>query len=471
MKKGDLRKSRDEDLRADSLVVSKQLEDGRAITLEYSDEKRDFTFTAVGDLLITRQLSPYTEQAYLDLWDIVRSASVRFANLETLLHGHDGYPAGRSGGTYTQTDPGIVEDLKWAGFNILARANNHATDYTFGGILKTTEILDQAGLCHAGVGVNLSDARSARYLDLAEGRIALLSATTTLPPFTYAGQQRHDTGGRPGPNPLRFTTTYLVDQESMDRLREIGEAVGLEEAKRYRVAVGIQKPDGPDEYTLDGTRFALGDSPGVTTEVHPGDSEGNLRWTKDARRQADFVVYSIHWHEGTRDRFRPADFHQPFARASIDAGADVVVGHGPHFLRGMEIYKGRPIFYSLGNFVFQNETVQKQPAEFYEQYGLDMGATPGEAYDARTQADTRGFPSDPVFWESVVPWCRFEKGELVQCKLYPVTLGFGKARTVRGRPLLASSKVGERIIGRISDLSRPFGTEIYFQEGVGIVKL
>ena len=52
----------------------------------------------------------------------------------------------------------------------------------------------------------------------------------------------------------------------------------------------------------------------------------------------------------------PADFIPIFARAVIDAGADVFVGHGPHVLRGIEIYKGKPIFYSLSNFIFQNET-------------------------------------------------------------------------------------------------------------------
>ena len=57
----------------------------------------------------------------------------------------------------------------------------------------------------------------------------------------------------------------------------------------------------------------------------------------------------------------PAEFIGAFARAMIDAGADLVVGHGPHLLRGLELYKGKPIFYSLGNFIGQNELVAEDP--------------------------------------------------------------------------------------------------------------
>ena len=89
----------------------------------------------------------------------------------------------------------------------------------------------------------------------------------------------------------------------------------------------------------------------------------------------------------------PADFIPIFARAVVDAGADVFVGHGPHVLRGVEVYKGKPILYSLSNFIFQNETLLRMPADSYEQYSLDDDvAQPSDYLDARYDKDRRSFP-------------------------------------------------------------------------------
>ena len=86
----------------------------------------------------------------------------------------------------------------------------------------------------------------------------------------------------------------------------------------------------------------------------------------------------------------------------IDAGADIVVGHGPHLLRGMEIYKGKPIFYSLGNFIGQNELVRQLPGESYDRFRADDRLTPTKLYKQRTQDDQKGFPSDMRYWQTVV---------------------------------------------------------------------
>ena len=76
----------------------------------------------------------------------------------------------------------------------------------------------------------------------------------------------------------------------------------------------------------------------------------------------------------------------------IDAGATTYIIHGPHQLRGIDIYKGRPIFYSLGNFIFQNETIDPMPADYYEKYGLPDTALASDLYDARFKNGTSGFP-------------------------------------------------------------------------------
>lgn len=439
--------------------------------MQYNDEMRNFTLTATGDLFITRKLSPYTEPAYLKLWDIVRDANIKFTNFEMLAHDFDGYPVAESGGTYAQVDPDIMDEMLWAGFNLFSLANNHSLDYGVGGMMRTMELFDEVGLCRAGVGENLSDARSPRYLDLNEGRVGFIAAASSFASHGRAGEQRRDVMGRPGLNPVRYNTYYVVSPADLERLRQVSESSGFEAIKKEYVAAGWLAPDKPNEINFAGVRFVAGDKPGVFTEVNREDLEGNVKWISDAARQSDFVVYSLHCHEGGTDRWEPATFHQPFARACVDAGADVFLGHGPHFIRGIEIYKHKPIFYGLGNFVFQNETVRKLPADVYEKTGLDDTATPADYYDKRSNNDKKGFPSDAKYWESFLPWCRYEDGKLVELKIYPVTLGFGKRRTVRGRPQLASGELAEKILNKTAELSRPYGTKMVIRDEVGIVEL
>ena len=110
-----------------------------------------------------------------------------------------------------------------------------------------------------------------------------------------------------------------------------------------------------------------GPKPGTRTEPNKQDLEEIARVVQSASALADIVIVSLHCHESGANRSLPADFIPIFAKAVIDAGADMFVGHGPHVLRGIEIYKGKPIFYSLSNFIFQNETLLRMPEDSYEQ--------------------------------------------------------------------------------------------------------
>ena len=163
---------------------------------------------------------------------------------------------------------------------------------------------------------------------------------------------------------------------------------------------------------------------------------------KSAATLADHVIVTIHAHEGGRTRLEPAEFLVTFARAMIDAGADVFVGHGPHVLRGIEIYKGAPILYSLGDFIFQNETLLRYPADNYDDQRLGPDAQPNDYLNRRYDFDKSGFPADPPIWESVVAMPRFRDGRLAELALHPISLGFGGARHVRGRPMLAPPRAG-----------------------------
>jgi poly-gamma-glutamate synthesis protein (capsule biosynthesis protein) len=220
-----------------------------------------------------------------------------------------------------------------------------------------------------------------------------------------------------------------------------------------------------------GRQFVAGERVGLRTEPLKEDVEEIAAVVRSASRLADYTIVSVHAHEGDGDRTVPAQFLVAFAHAMIDAGADVFVGHGPHVLRGIEIYKGRPILYSLGDFIFQNETLLRLPSENYEALGLDATAQVADFNERRYEGDTRGFPADPEIWESVVAVPRWEAERLAALTLHPITLGHGTPPAVRGRPMLATGELACRIIANVAARSRPFGTKVEFQRGVGVVAL
>ena len=419
----------------------------------------EFTLALVGDAIITRKLSVYTEPAFTRVIDLIRNADAAFANLEMLFHDYEPYAAAASGGTYMRAEPALVKDLVWAGFDMVARANNHTGDYGVLGMDLTTKYVAEAGLVQAGVGQSLAEAREAKFLETAKGRVALISVASTFPDASRAGRTRGDMPARPGLNPLRFTTTTTITADQMTALRAIV------------ASTTGRAPGTGNTFNYSGTRFAVGDTPGVKTEPLKVDLDEIAAVVKNAAGLADYTIVTIHAHEGGRDRFLPADFLVTFARAMVDAGADLFVGHGPHVLRGIEMYKGKPIMYSLGDFIFQNETLLRLPSENYEPYNLAGTAHVNDFNDARYDFDKSGFPADPPIWEAVVAVPRYRGEQLIELALHPITLGHGKARSVRGRPLFAEGPLGQKILEDVVRLSAPMGTKVSIRNGIGYVEL
>ena len=407
---------------------------------------------AAGDALVTRRVGMSRDPAYHALVALLRSADVRFVNLEGTLHDYLGSPQAESGGTYAVGTPRIIDDLKAMGFNLYSAANNHMMDWGEGGLFGTMDTLDRAGVVYSGIGRHLAEARCPGYLEVPTGRVALISVTSTFPPSALAGEQRPDCQGRPGVNPLRHVTTATVDAATLATLSGVYDQTPLGAARVRQIQIGFQRPDPEGITTVFGQRFRVGEPWAVETVPHAADLEGNLQWIRDARRQADWVFVSVHAHEAVGgDLEQPAEFVRTFCRAAVDAGADAVIGHGPHVLRGIEVYDGKPIFYSLGNFIFLNEILQRQPADFYERLGLPPTATPADLFDARGARG--GFAADARYWEAVVPECRFNGRTLDAISLYPVTLGYGRPRPERGEPVWADGSAGRAIIERVGRLS------------------
>ena len=356
-----------------------------------------------------------------------------------------------------RSDPKLARDLAWAGFDLVARANNHAADYGAVGLRETTRHVAAAGLVQAGAGESLAEARRAAFFRSSAGTIALISAASTFPDFAPAGNPRGRIPARPGISPLRVSTTYLVAADELERLRAAAKGVGL-------------NPPGSGALDLGGARFAAAEKPGVSQQIDAGDLTAISEEVRRASALADLTLVSIHCHEGSAGvREEPPGFLRDFSRAMIDAGADAVVGHGPHVLRGIEIYRGKPVFYSLGNFLFEYETVDELPADDYEAVGLPPTARPADFFDRYDQGGARGYPVEPEVWESVVARARFAGRRLESVELHPISLGFGLPRGERGRPVLAPPDLGRKILERLARLSDRFGTRIEIEGSVGRV--
>ena len=446
----------------------------------YESESGDMHMAFTGECMITRGLSMFREDRYLKMVEILRNADLSFTHAEILFHNYEDHPNPHQIGTYVRSDPSNIKELQWLGIDIVSCAHNHAFDFGENGVLANIRYLDEAGMPHAGSGRNLAEARAPAYTDTPKGRVALISVTDSGPAESRAGEQRRDMKGRPGANWLRHTAEYTVDREALDALRRVSEELGWEECKRSLASAGRGTVDTDTEFHLLGQpmyspvptlKFVLGETFRRRLVPNPDDLEGILQRVSDARRMADWVLVTMHNHEPGETEDDPGDHAVALAKGAIDAGADVFIGHGPHRDRGIEIYKGKPIFYSLGDFILQNDTVLLAPHDNMLRYGLGWEATPADYYDARSANDTRWLPANPVHWQSAIATATYEGRALKEVRLHPIDLGFKRPRGQRGRPVLADSEVARSVLERFQRLSKGYGTDVKIKDGVGAIKV
>lgn len=450
--------------------------------MQYEAESGDILMALTGESLITRAMKPFREPKFLELRDLLHSADVRFTNAEMLFHNYEDPPTFRPGGTYMRCDPRYIEDLMWLGINIVGTANNHSYDFGENGILTNLKYLDQYGMPYAGTGANMGLATKPVYVDTAKGRVALIAATSSGPIAGRAGHARPDVKGRPGSNFIRWQQHWVVEREGFDAAKLLADKLGWTEQAAARRAAGMGSfppPSDTEVLFLDHgqyeeesfTRFMLGEVYERHSIINQIDLERNVRAVNDASRMADWVIFTIHNHEGGATPNEPSDHIIELAHAVIDAGAHVFTAHGPHQDRGLEIHNGRPIFYSLGDFVLQNDTVELMPQDNYERQGLNWDATPADFYDARSGNETRGQTVQPIRWQSVVPMVSFKGGKLAGIELHTADLGHGRPRSQRGRPVLGEGDVAKEILERFRGFSEPLGTKIKISDGTAVVEL
>src|SRR5580704_10418082 len=463
----------------------------QATTPLYESGSGDITMALTGDSMISRSLMPYREERFLKMRDILLGSDVRFTNAEILFHNYENSPTYYTR-TYMRCDPRLIKDLQWLGFNMVSCANNHGIDYGEGGVLTNIRNLDEAGMVHAGSGSNYAEALSPAYLETPKGRVGLVSATSSGRANSRAGEQRRDMKGRPGVNLIRWISEWTVDKETFDAFSRAAKQFGWQSGGESGTRAAALDPNAVllHDYSIDkdksasavyfsdrnelgvgsedpAARFVLGESFERHTRINDPDFRRNLQSVSDARRMADWVIYSVHNHEGGKTIEEPSEHMRILAHGVIDTGADAFVGHGPHLLRGIEIYKGRPIFYSLGSFISENDTVSLEPEDDMAREGLGPEVTPADFYDARAATEK---PSLRV-WQSAIPVVVFKNKNVHEIKLYPIEMGFGLPRPDAGRPMLAQGKSATDILQRLQRLSEPFHTNIEIQGEVGVVRI
>lgn len=202
-------------------------------------------------------------------------------------------------------DPKIAKAIKEAGFRIVSFASNHCMDWGEDAFFDTIENLKREGIKVVGVGKNIDEAREPVYVKIADARIAFLAYNSILPEGFWADKNR------PGCVPLRAYTLY----EQVE-------------------------PDQP------GTPCR------ILTFPREEDLKEMVTDIKKVKANADIVIVSMHW--GVH--FIPyviADYQRIAGHVAIDSGADLIIGTHAHILKGVEVYRDKAIFYSLGNFALE----------------------------------------------------------------------------------------------------------------------
>jgi poly-gamma-glutamate capsule biosynthesis protein CapA/YwtB (metallophosphatase superfamily) len=473
--------------------------------VRYESDAGDIVVALTGESPINRAVSAFREPKFLELAELLRAADMSFTNLEGVcqdenyLDPPNSVGGGDSLGTHLAVPPWCIDELRWLGIKMVSTANNHALDFGEQGLISNIDYLQAARMPFAGTGRNLAEARAASYLDTPKGRVALLAAADWgprghgVPQYHYplgfmAGPQSAYLRGRPGVSLLRHRPVFTLDRQAFDTLRRVNTELGFTPEKplsaEEKVVAGwnptrdgvnwglLDYPDDTDSnLVFMDTEFELGDRFAMRTVPDSRDMEDILKWVRDARRMADWVIVSFHDHGATRSRDLPSDHAVALAHACIDNGADIYIGHGALRDRGIEIYQRRPILYSLGNFFRQNQTARREPLDVLALYGLDGEATPADFQDAK--AGSGHSPIGSESWETAVVRATFEGRKLKELRIYPVDVGKGASRGTAGRPILADedSPIFHSVLDRIQRCSDPFGTVIDRREGYGVVKL
>jgi poly-gamma-glutamate capsule biosynthesis protein CapA/YwtB (metallophosphatase superfamily) len=418
-----------------------------------------FTFAAVGDIIIRRPVGT-GDAGYQALTKVMREADMTYANMEGPILDEATFRGRLAGGPKS-----VVDELKIMGVRIMTTANNHTMDSGDEGMYETNRLLDEAGIVHAGSGRNLAEAREPRIAATAKGSVAAIGIYSIDPSNSPEPSRYFDaTNAKPGLNPLHVTPFNVVTAEQMRALRQIRDSVYSRRGEVPVPVAPVARNEPTGRLELFRSWYKVGTQPGnLTYEIDPDDLRGIVASVRTGKQLADFMVVAIHCHQNSfafqaysHDNQTP-DFLVQLAHTVIDNGADVFIGHGVHTLRGVEIYKGKPIFYGISNF-------------FYHPNASQDVVNPNGAPPVSSGVGAQTHQPDNM--EPLLVTARHERGRLVEARLYPVDIGIDYRPTSKiGNPTTPRPEVARRILEKVQQLSQPFGTKIDIENGVGVIRV
>lgn len=435
------------------------------VQLVSAQSQGTMVFVAGGDMIGPyRSLQGVEDPGFREISRLFQKGSVSFANQEGSLfdlQSFPGYPSAENGGGYPVAPAVVAQDIRNFGITLVSKANNHATDWGAEGLAATLKSLAEAGIVQAGSGLSDAQARAPAYIDTPNGKAALVSTASTFPPAAVAGPAVERRGlisrPRPGISALHVRQIRLISARQLATLRQIAGPIGFPAGSNgEELRIG-------DQY------FRASPKEGTTIEADPKDRNAVLAAIRETRARAQFVVFAIHAHEtaGNTDDMPPVDFEpmilhraneapspddpQPASfevalfHDAIDAGADVIVRTGPHAVNGIEIYKGKPIFYSLGSLF------------------LAFG---GRRDYTAPSGQKKSFPAE--WFETAIAVSTFQHGRLSDIKLYPAVIESSSAAT-DGLPHPATQNQARSILERIKTFSARFGTKVSIEDDIGVI--
>jgi poly-gamma-glutamate synthesis protein (capsule biosynthesis protein) len=386
-----------------------------ALTIAMSAQSTSMTIVLTGQSMLRSDLRA-TKPAAVPGLKALLTGDVIFTNLEAAI-AQPGQTIQEGRGFLTP--PEALDVLTGLGVNLLALSGNHAFDLKEIGIENTIQEANRRNVVHAGTGRTLTDAAAPAYLKTPHGTVALVASASGL--IAAGGRATAD---HPGVNELR-------------------------------VFAGDRQNNATDD---------LPGAPSNTPDAQ--DAQRILNSIREARQHADIVIVYQHNHvfgarsfstiftEGMPERLAPNPWLVKWTHAEIDAGADIVVMHGAPLLHGVEIYRGRPIFYDLGNFIYN-------------------------------VPPTLTYIDEPMSWESLVATVRVEGKGVKSISLQPVVLnpiGDGQPDVhnpytsneflhTRGLPTAASGARAGYILERVAVASKPFATRIDITGNIGTIRV
>jgi poly-gamma-glutamate capsule biosynthesis protein CapA/YwtB (metallophosphatase superfamily) len=283
--------------------------------------------------------------------------------------------------------PDVAHDLATVGLDLVSLANNHALDFGPLAAADTVDAISHMGARSIGIGRTLAEATAPVYFEVNGLRIGVVAYSCLVPPGADARVDRY------GIAPIRVNSSYEINAQWE-----------------------IEEPGEPEMVT-------------IHTRVDADDERRALEQVAAVRAEVDVLCATIHWGFGATEYL--AEYQRPLGHALIDAGADAVLGHHVHAVHGVEMYKGRPILYSPGNFV--GRQIPEDDSRVDELAARLIAAMSPDGYIAQLDFDGNGS-------------CAVE--------LRPTSMND------RGLPGLARGAVADRICERIERLSAKWDTSV-----------